>query len=215
MDNLTYQNSTQHALITSFAWMLVGLVVTGITSLFFLSSGAFYMMLYRVPFLFIGIMIAQIAVVIAFTSAMRRSSANVMKILFMVYAVTLGITMTSIAFTYSLGTISLAFFVSAIYFLTLIVIGVTTKRDLSGMGTICLGALIALIVTQIILMILHIPMYSRVMCFLGLLIFTGCLLLFSEYYSKKIVEINKFYNANILNYFNYKIFKTAKNTTKT
>ena len=28
----------------------------------------------------------------------------------------------------------------------------------------------------------------------------------SEYYSKKIVEINKFYNANILNYFNDKIF---------
>ena len=61
-----------------------------------------------------------------------------------------GITLSSVFLVYSIGTIAGAFFSAAAVFVTMAVMGMTTKRDLSKMGTQLLAALIAMIVVSLV-----------------------------------------------------------------
>lgn len=176
MNNSNYYTQarvSQHSLVMTFAWMTLGLLVTGITSTFFLASGLFIWMIINAPFMIIGLLVGQIALTIAFTFAMRKATATLMKVLFLIYAVTFGVSITSVAYAYGIGVVSLAFFVAAIFFICLAIIGVTSKRDFTGIGMFALSALIALIITQVILMIFRIPLSTRFICLAGLLIFAG------------------------------------------
>ena len=163
----------QHALTITFAWMVAGLALTGFCSLFFTISGLYYWILYRMPFLVFGLLIVQIGIAFGIGAAMRSASSTMIKVLYLVYAVTLGINMTSICYAYNLGTICMAFFTTAIYFVCLCVVGLTSKRDLSSIGTICFAALIALLITQVIMAIFGFNMNTRLLSIVGLLIFSG------------------------------------------
>ena len=161
------------AVLNSFGWMAGGLVLTGAVSAVLYSSGTFLNMLYNVPMLSLILALAQIVLTISITAGIYRMKESTMKILYVIYAATMGISLTSLAYVYDLGTIALAFVVSAVYFLCLVAIGYTTKMDLTRIGTICIGGLIALVITQLLLMLFHVPMMVRLMSIVGLLIFTG------------------------------------------
>ncbi|GEP19147.1 Bax inhibitor-1/YccA family protein [Pediococcus argentinicus] len=84
-----------------------------------------------------------------------------------------GITLSGIFLVYNLGTIAAAFFSAAIVFIVMAVIGLTTKRDLSKMGTQLFGALIAMIVVSLInAFLLHSPAVTFVFSFIGVAIFS-------------------------------------------
>lgn len=176
MNNSNYYQNTyvsKHNLVLTFAWMSLGLVVTGFTSVFFTVSGLFYWLLTTVPFAILGLCILQIGLTFAMGAAMRSATATMIKVLYLIYTITFGITLSSLAYAYDLGTISMAFFVSAAYFICLTIIGLTSKKDFSKIGTLCIGALIALLVTQLLLTLFRVSMSERLICLVGLLIFTG------------------------------------------
>lgn len=168
------QNEVKKSVVNSYLWMAVGLVVTGAVSFGLYSSGFFLTLLTQMPFLAFVLLIAQIVLVVSFSSQLaRNTSASTMKILFLLYAVTLGFSMTSIFYAYSDGVIFIAFMVSALYFLCLALIGITTKKDMSRIGTICFTGLFAMIISQLLLGLFGIGMDTRLMCLVGLLLFTG------------------------------------------
>lgn len=168
----TFSRTSQHSLVVTFAWMVVGLLISAITSIVFLASGLVYYV-FTSRFLSIALMLAQIGIAIYFSSVLSYASSGKLKGLFVLYAITLGISLTPICLSYGLGTISLAFIVTAIYFACLAVVGMTTKKDLTKLGTICLSGLFALIITQGLLALFRIPMSTRMICIIGLLLFTG------------------------------------------
>ncbi|MGM9948209.1 Bax inhibitor-1/YccA family protein [Floccifex sp.] len=165
-------NVSQHSYVITFAWMTIGLLISAITSFVVLATGFVYTLLSS-HFVLILLWIAQFAIVIGFSSMMHKSDANGLKGLFILYAFTLGISLTPTFLVFGLGIVTMAFIVSAIYFGCLALIGLTTKKDVSRIGTICVGALVALIITQLLLMIFHVDAFSRIICFIGLLLFTG------------------------------------------
>ena len=165
-------NSTHTSLTKSFAWMFVGLLVTAIISIGTYATGFIYTLL-NIPMLYIVIIFVPVILCLFFGRAMRSSSSTAIKIMFMLYAVSMGFSMATLAFTYDLGAIGIAFGISSFYFLCLTMIGLTSKRDLSKIGTLCMVGLFAMLISQIFLGLFHVSYSVRLYSILGLLIFTG------------------------------------------
>ena len=167
------QDTVRKSVLNSYVWMALGLLVTGAVSFGLYVTGLFFTLLAS-PFVMLALIIAQFGIVIAFSSALaRNTSAGTMKILFLAYAIILGITMTSIFYSYPLGVIGVAFFVSALFFGCLVIMGITTKKDMTRIGMICMAGLFALIISQPILWLLGFSPMTRMFCLLGLVIFAG------------------------------------------
>lgn len=166
------ENLRRYVMI-SYSWMMTGLVITFVVSFIMYQTGIFWTMLNTFPYLWIILAVAQIAIVIGFVFLADRVSAGTMKVMFIAYAVTLGITLTSIAYTYDVASISAAFLVSALFFAGLSILGMTTKKDLTRLGYICIVALIVLVLSQLLMMFLRVPMDIRFISVIGLLIFAG------------------------------------------
>ena len=162
-----------NSLYKVYAWMMVGLGITAITSALLYVSGAF-LFLIQIPMMSILLFLVQIGLTIAMSRNLSRdTSSSSMKTMFIIYSLTMGINMTSLAYCYSAGQIGAAFGISAIYFACLAIIGKTTRMDLSKIGNICLIGLIAMIVSQVFFMIFRVSMDVRFWSIIGLLLFTG------------------------------------------
>ena len=167
------QDTVRKSVLNSYVWMALGLLVTGAVSFGLYVTGLFFTLLAS-PFVMLALIIAQFGIVIAFSSALaRNTSAGTMKILFLAYAIILGITMTSIFYSYPLGVIGVAFFVSALFFGCLVIMGITTKKDMTRIGMICMAGLFAMIISQPILWLLGFGPMTRMFSLLGLVIFAG------------------------------------------
>lgn len=152
---------------------MVGLGITAITSALLYASGIF-MFIIQIPMISLLLFIVQISLTISMGRQLSRNTpASSMKTMFIIYSLTMGINMTSLAYCYSAGQIAAAFGISAIYFACLAVIGKTTKMDLSKVGNICLIGLIAMIFSQFFFMIFRVSMDVRLWSVIGLLLFTG------------------------------------------
>lgn len=163
----------QHSILEAYAWMFGGLLLTGLISMAFYKFGWMYTMLSSFPMLVYLLPLVQIGLAVGFSASMARASAPVLKTLFVLYAASMGISLSSLLFVYTDGTIYLAFFISALYFGCLCWIGMTTKRDLTRLGTIAVASLLALLISQILMMLFGVPMDIRLYSVIGLLIFTG------------------------------------------
>lgn len=167
------QDVVKRSVLNSYLWMVIGLIVTGVVSFGLYRTGLFEI-LYSIPMMPIILVVVQLGLVIAFSTRLGKStSPSTMKVLFLLYAITLGITMTVFFVGYSTAVIGVAFFVAALYFACLAIIGITTKKDMTRFGTICMAGLFALIISQPILWLLGFGMTTRLYCLIGLLLFTG------------------------------------------
>lgn len=144
-----YSNSVStNSLYKVYSWMMVGLGITAITSALLYASGIF-MLIIQIPMISLLLFIVQISLTISMGRQLSRNTpSSTMKTMFIVYSLTMGINMTSLAYVYSAGQIAAAFGISAIYFACLAIIGKTTKIDLSKVGNICLIGLIAMILVN-------------------------------------------------------------------
>lgn len=167
------QETLQKSLSRSFLWMTFGLLVTAVTSYFCYTSGWFLWMIGSIPMFSLILILLQFGLVFGFQASMYRTGTTGMKVLFLLYAFTLGISLSSLLFYYTLNVIAIAFVVSAIYFACLAFIGLTTKKDLTKIGMLCIVALFVMLISQVFMILFRIPGDVRVLSIVGLLIFTG------------------------------------------
>ena len=94
-----------NSLYKVYAWMMVGLGITAITSALLYVSGAF-LFLIQIPMMSILLFLVQIGLTIAMSRNLsRETSSSSMKTMFIIYSLTMGINMTSLAYCYSAGQI--------------------------------------------------------------------------------------------------------------
>lgn len=166
------QSTVQKTLTSSFAQMAGGLFLTALTSFVFWSNGL-YQIVYTMPMLAMILLFAQLALAVAFGVRMAKASANSLRIMFALYSILTGITFSTLAEVYTGSTLFVAFGISALYFASLAAAGLITKRNLNGLGMICLTGLIVLLISQLVMMLFGTPMSVRLYSILGLLLFTG------------------------------------------
>ena len=93
--------------------------------------------------------------------------------LFLVYSVVNGLTLASIFFAYSIGTIYQAFAASALTFGAMSVLGHTIKKDLSGLGGIMMMALIGLIIASVVNIFWSNSVLDAIVTYIGVFLFVG------------------------------------------
>ncbi len=175
-DSMNYYSTStlKSALLKSYAWMAIALVITAIVSYGLYATNALLILLGAAPFLFMLFVIAPFILSIAFGVSMAKSTSSTgMKIMLVIYAACMGVSFTSIGYVYDMVTIGTAFLVSAVYFISLAVIGTTSKKDFTSFGSLCMVALFVLIITQCFMMLFRVNMDVRLISIIGLLIFTG------------------------------------------
>ena len=160
-----------------FVQMALGLLLTAALAFAcyqsILTRGLVYRIIVSMPFIPIVLIVAELAVALTMSFAFRKLSSTMVQVLFYAYAAITGISFSVIFLAYDIGTVFLAFVISAVFFGCMAFIGYRTEKDLSGFGPYLIAGLIATIVVSIIGIIFRIQMLDMVIAYIGLALFIG------------------------------------------
>jgi len=156
-----------------YLWMCGALIITGLTGYYVATNFSIQEFIFTNRFVFYGLIIAEFALVIGLSAAINKISAMTATLMFLLYAVLNGATLSSIFLIYELGSITTTFFVTAGTFGAMALYGATTKRDLTKLGSILVMALIGLIIAAVVNIFLKNGMMDLIISGIGVLIFVG------------------------------------------
>ena len=125
------------------------------------------------PLVFYGLFIAEFALVIGLTAAINKISALTATLMFLLYSVINGATLSSIFLIYEIGSITTTFFVTAGTFGAMAIYGSITQRDLTKLGGILTMALIGIILATLVNLFLKSGMMDTIISIIGVIIFVG------------------------------------------
>lgn len=188
--------TTSDAGLSRFFGKIYGLVGMGVG----LSAVISYLMLFPFSHVFVNILMnyswvymaalfLEFGLVFLASGAARRNTPAALP-LFLVYSALNGFTLSFIIVQYAQAIVFQAFLSTAIVFFVMALIGVTIKRDLSGMAKFFMAALIGIIVASLINIFFASSMMSFVISIVSILIFSG-LIAYDNQLIKKV-----YYGAN-------------------
>jgi FtsH-binding integral membrane protein len=119
------------------------------------------------------ITLAPLGFVLAMSFGLNRMSTGTLQMLFWAFAVTMGLSMSTIFLAYTGMSIAQTFFAVSAGFLALSLYGYTTKRDLSGMGTFLIMGVVGLLIAMVINMFLQSSAMMMAISAIGVLLFAG------------------------------------------
>ena len=156
-----------------YVWMTLALVITGFTAYGVSTSPAILQAIMTNRILFFGLMIAELALVVWVSAGINRLSLTSATLLFILYSVINGVTMSFIFLAYTRTSIASVFLITAGTFAVMALIGYTTKTDLSSMGKILFMALIGVILATIVNLFLKSSMFDYILSWIGVAVFVG------------------------------------------
>jgi FtsH-binding integral membrane protein len=174
-----------------YAWMSVGLAVTGACALYMASDPRMIMALVQNKFLFYGLMIAELGLVIFLSGWVKTMEVGTARMAFLFYSALSGVTLSVIFLIYTRGSIANAFFMTGGMFAVMSVYGYTTKTDLTSMGNFMLMGLIGVILASVVNWWIKSPAIEWALSILSVIIFTGL----TAYDTQKIKAMNVIGNA--------------------
>ena len=130
------------------------------------------MMIMRPP-LVILVSLAPIAISFYLAFQINKLSVVAVRSLLFVYAGTMGIAMSGIFLIFNIAEIARAFFITSSMFAGMSIYGYTTKKDLTSMGSLMIMAVWGLIVASIIGIFVKSTMFSMLVSFGSVVVFTG------------------------------------------
>lgn len=156
-----------------YLWMTLALFMTGMTAYYVSNSYDIMNFVFSSQAVFFGFIIAELALVWGMSAFINRISFPVAGIIFALYSILNGVTLSVIFIAYAEATIITAFFTTAGTFGALALFGTITKRDLSMVGRIAFMALIGLIIASVVNIFWGNGIMDLVISYAGVLIFTG------------------------------------------
>lgn len=156
-----------------YLWMTLALLITAFTSIVVFDSPSLTSIIYSSRFLFYGLLLGELALVWYLSANINKLSFQTATIMFVVYSVLNGITISFIFMIYTMSSIAMTFFITAGTFAAMALIGTYTKKDLSSLGNILLMALVGLIIASLVNLFLKNEMFYWIISYAGVLIFVG------------------------------------------
>jgi FtsH-binding integral membrane protein len=159
-----------------FAWMFLALALTAGAAYYFASDAALMSTLVTTTGLSgLGyvVMFAPFIFGFAMSAGFNRFSYNVLVILYVSYALIMGISFSFILLAYTGASIFKTFAICSAMYGIMAVVGYTTKADLSKMGSILMMALFGLLIASVVNYFMHSDTMSYIISFIGVVIFTG------------------------------------------
>lgn len=115
--------------------------------------------------------LAPLALVFFISSRINTLSAEAARVLFFIYAATVGLSLSTIFHVYTESSITRVFFISAAASLS--IWGHTTRRDLSGFGTFLFMGLVGVIIASLVNLFLKSSGLDWIVSIVGVGVFAG------------------------------------------
>lgn len=142
--------------------------------------------------------IAEIAIVIALSSMIRKISLQMTIIGFLAYSVINGITLSSVFIIYKIESIAAAFLGSSAMFFIMAFYGSTTKKNLATFGRYLMMALVGIIIVSLLEFVMYTFLHLNT-SLLDYLISIACIIVFTgltAYDAQKIIKVAEHSNGN-------------------
>jgi FtsH-binding integral membrane protein len=156
-----------------YNYMASGVLLTGIVAMLFAQTEFAQNLFTQGGALLWVLMLAPLAFVMVMSFGINRISTVGLQGLFWAFATVMGLSMASIFFRFTGGSIAVTFFATSVAFLSLSLYGYTTKRNLTGIGTFLIMGVVGLIVASIANLFIQSSALYFVISAIGVLIFAG------------------------------------------
>lgn len=156
-----------------YGWMAGALTISALTSYaVYITPELFSMFVINRSAAMI-LMLVQVGLVMGISAGINRLSFAVASLLFALYAVSLGLTLSVIFAVYTLASIYKVFAITTIMFGSMALYGYTTKADLTRMGAIFSMAIWGLIVAMVINIFTRSSAFEMLISIIAVILFTG------------------------------------------
>lgn len=156
-----------------YLWMALGLGISAAGAVWVLGQPALMKLIYTNNWVFFGIVIAELALVMWLSAGLMKMSASMAMSLFCVYSFLNGVTLSFILLVYTGASVAMTFAIAGGTFLFFSVYGATTKRDLTSIGSLCVMGLFGLILASLVNMFLKSEGMYWILTYAGIAIFMG------------------------------------------
>ena len=168
-----------------YVWMTLALVITGFTAFGIAENPGLVYTIVTNRLLFWGLIIGEFALVMAIYGAIGRLSATAATLLFVLYSIVNGATLSVIFLAYTMTSIASVFFITAGTFAVMAFIGYTTKTDLTSFGKMLMMGLIGIILATVVNIFIGSSMLNMMVSYVGVVVFVGL----TAYDSQKIKNL--------------------------
>lgn len=186
-NSYTMPGTAREFMYKVYGWMSAALAVTAAVAYYVGTTPAIYTELFKSPFLLIGIVIAQIGLVIFLGWKIMSLSYVEAVTAFMVYAFLVGVTTSSVLLVYTMASVYLAFIITAGMFGAMALYGYYTEADLSSMGSFLTMGLFGVMLAMLVNMWFRNPLADYYISLAAVGIFT----LLTAYDVQKIKRIGE------------------------
>ncbi len=178
--------AVQSALIRNvYTWMTLALAITGLVALYMAKSLTLLSFILGNSFAFWGLLLSEIGLVWYLSARIQNIKFTTATILFILYSILNGMTLSVIFITYTMSSIASTFFITAGTFGAMALFGYVTKKDLTRIGSLCFMGIIGIIIASIVNIFLHSSMMNLIISLVGVLLFVGL----TAYDSQKIKQL--------------------------
>lgn len=167
------QVSESNFLSKVYMWMALGLAVSTAGAGWLLSQPQLLKALFTNPALLIGLVIVEVALVVVLSAAIGRLSSGTASLIFIVYSFLNGLTLASVFLVYTGESILQTLAITAGTFLFFSFYGMTTKKDLTAIGSLAMMGLFGVILASVVNMFLKSTALMWVTTFIGIAVFLG------------------------------------------
>ena len=156
-----------------YNWMAAGLALTGIVALYVASSESLIRMIFSNQLLFFGLIIGELALVFYLSARIQKIQASTATGLFLLYSALNGLTLSFVFLIYTSSSVASVFFICAATFGACSLYGMSTKRDLTSMGSFMTMGLIGIVIASVVNMFIQSSGMNLIISYIGVIVFVG------------------------------------------
>jgi len=156
-----------------YNWMAIALTLTGLTAYYVSHNATMVQLIYGTPGLIMILIFAELGFVFFLSARIQKIKATTATVMFTIYSILNGITMSYIFLAYTATSIVSTFMICAVTFLACSIYGMITKRDLTSLGGFMIMGLIGIIVASVVNIFIQSSAMQMIISYIGVVVFIG------------------------------------------
>ncbi len=185
------QRRTADFLSGVYAWMAAALLLTAGTAYYVAATPAVFS-LFMQPVAQLALFLVQIGLVLVLGFFIMRMNFVTAMVCFLLYAISLGLTLSVIFYLYTAGSIYQTFLTTAGMFAIMSIYGYFTKSDLTAIGNISIMLLFGMMLAFVVNFFLKSSTFDLMLSGLGVILFT----LLTAYDTQKLKQLSQQFLAD-------------------
>ncbi|MBN2705086.1 MAG: Bax inhibitor-1/YccA family protein [Deltaproteobacteria bacterium] len=178
MQTVSLQNQREITAVNEFIygvynWMAIGLALTGFVAFFVANNQAMQSLIFGNKLVFYGLIFGELGLVFTLAARIEKLEKSTATMLYLLYSILNGATLSSIFMVYAGSTITSTFFICSATFVACSAYGMLTKRDLTSMGSFLFMGLIGIVIASVVNLFVQSSQMSMMISYIGVLVFVG------------------------------------------